>query len=61
MVDMLPKGTDFINVSDDTIMHIQSLLNNRPRKTLNYKTPKQVSYKHLKRSFKYLNWVHFIL
>jgi len=51
---ILPKGTDFKNVSDDTIMHIQSLLNNRPRKTLNYKTPKQVIYKHLKRSFKYL-------
>jgi IS30 family transposase len=35
----LPKGTDFRNISDDEIVRIESLINNRPRKCLGYKTP----------------------
>jgi IS30 family transposase len=35
----LPKGTDFRNISDDEIARIESLINNRPRKCLGFKTP----------------------
>lgn len=35
----LPKGTDFSKISDDEIARIESLINNRPRKCLGFKTP----------------------
>jgi IS30 family transposase len=38
----LPKGTNFVNVSDKEVKKIENLLNNRPRKRLNYCTPKEV-------------------
>lgn len=38
----LPKGTDFRHVSDARLAQIESLLNNRPRKCLNYRTPAEV-------------------
>lgn len=38
----LPKGTDFRHVSDKRLAQIQSTLNNRPRKCLNYRTPAEV-------------------
>ena len=38
----LPKKTDFATVSSHKIKYIESLLNNRPRKCLNYKTPSEV-------------------
>ena len=37
----LPKKTDFTTVSYSKIKMIQNRLNNRPRKTLDYKTPKE--------------------
>ena len=37
-----PKGTDFSKVSSRELKHVQKLLNERPRKTLNWKTPKEV-------------------
>ena len=37
-----PKGTDFSTVTDEELLRVQSLLNERPRKTLDYKTPKEV-------------------
>ena len=37
-----PKGTDFSKVTTDEILRVQNILNNRPRKTLGYKTPKEV-------------------
>ncbi len=37
-----PKGTDFRNVSVAQLRHAVDLLNNRPRKTLGYRTPKEV-------------------
>ena len=37
-----PKGTDFKLVSDEEIKRLESLLNNRPRKCLGYKTPLEV-------------------
>lgn len=38
----LPKGTDFRYVSDTKLAQIESMLNNRPRKCLNYRTPAEV-------------------
>lgn len=35
----LPKGTDFKKVTDDDILMIESMLNNRPRKRLGWLTP----------------------
>jgi len=34
-----PKGTDFTQVSSKRLLQIESLLNNRPRKCLGFKTP----------------------
>jgi IS30 family transposase len=39
--DFFPKGTDFSNVSRHEIKRVQKLLNERPRKTLNWETPKE--------------------
>lgn len=39
----LPKGTDFSKIMDEEVAHIESLLNNRPRKCLGYKTPLEVA------------------
>ncbi len=39
----LPKGTDFNTITDEQIARIESLLNNRPRKCLDYKTPSEVA------------------
>jgi len=36
-----PKGTDFSRVSRRQITHVQDLLNGRPRKVLNWKTPSE--------------------
>ena len=38
----IPKKTDLANVSEIEIADIESWLNNRPRKCLNYKTPSEV-------------------
>jgi transposase, IS30 family len=37
-----PKGTDFNGVSKETIDKAVALINNRPRKCLNYRTPNEV-------------------
>lgn len=37
-----PKGTNFDDVTDEEIQKVVDYLNNRPRKILGYKTPKQV-------------------
>ena len=39
----LPKGTDFSKISDEHIAQIESLINNRPRKCLGFKTPLEVA------------------
>lgn len=36
-----PKGTDFTKVTRREIKYVQKLLNERPRKTLNFATPKE--------------------
>lgn len=37
-----PKGTDFEDVAEEELAHFTALINNRPRKTLGYKTPEEV-------------------
>jgi len=37
--DFYPKGTDFSTIADEDIAHMQLLLNTRPRKVLDYRTP----------------------
>lgn len=37
-----PKGTDFQKITQIHVEKVADKLNNRPRKTLNYKTPKEV-------------------
>lgn len=43
----LPKGMDLSGVSQAEMNHIASLLNNRPRKVLGFKTPKEVYQEEL--------------
>ena len=38
--DFFPKGTDFATVSAQKLSFVQQALNERPRKTLGWKTPK---------------------
>lgn len=38
----IPKGTAFSSLSDDYILHVQTLINRRPRKLLNFFSPKQI-------------------
>jgi IS30 family transposase len=40
--DFFPKGTDFSTISHQQLSFVQQALNERPRKTLDWKTPKQV-------------------
>ena len=40
--DFFPKGTDFSQVSRREIKRVQNLLNERPRKTLGFRTPFEV-------------------
>ena len=44
----LPKKTDFTTVSYETIKMIQDRLNNRPRKVLNYITPREAYLESIK-------------
>ncbi len=44
MVCLLQKQTDFTQVKRKQIRFIQDRLNNRPRKSLGFKTPAQVFY-----------------
>jgi len=37
-----PKGTDFQEIPEEALKHVEQALNNRPRKRLGYKTPLQV-------------------
>jgi len=40
-----PKKSDFSRITDRDVQHVMERLNNRPRKTLGYKTPNQVFFK----------------
>ena len=41
-----PKGTDFDTISEEEIAYVESWINNRPMKILNYMTPEQVFQIH---------------
>src|SRR5205085_2547795 len=41
----LPKKSDFSKITDKDVQHVMDRLNNRPRKTLGFKTPNQVFFK----------------
>jgi len=41
-----PKGTDFTAVELSTVLAVQHLMNNRPRKVLGYRTPQEVHSAH---------------
>ncbi len=47
-----PKKTDFGQVTDEEVQYVQDLLNNRPRKVLNYLTPNEVVDRHLAKTYK---------
>jgi len=40
-----PKGHDFATITEDQITFVMEQLNNRPRKSLGYKTPNEVCFK----------------
>lgn len=44
-----PKGTDFTRVSDDEIARVETLLNERPRRRHDYKTPSEIITAHCRR------------
>jgi transposase, IS30 family len=46
--DYLPKGTDLRAVSDEELKRIQDEINDRPRKCLGWKTPREVLSNYLK-------------
>ena len=48
-----PKGTDFSEYSDADILRVQNSLDDRSRKTLNWKTPRQVLYEELRANNSY--------
>lgn len=39
-----PKGFDFRTVTDEDVQRVEDLINNRPRKCLGWKTPKEVFF-----------------
>ena len=43
-----PKGTDFGMITELMLKEVEEALNNRPRKTLNYKTPNEIMTARLK-------------
>jgi len=45
----IPKKSSFENISEKEIVTIQTKLNNRPRKSLGYRTPAEVFYKEFSR------------
>ena len=46
-----PKGTDFARISRHQVARAEQLLNERPRKSLGYKTPNEVFNKKLRWEF----------
>jgi len=43
----IPNGTDFSKISQQQIREIQEKLNTRPRKKLNFSTPKEEFFKNI--------------
>lgn len=47
--DFFPKGTNFHEVYQEELDHAVDLINNRPRRSLNFRTPKEVLDAEIKR------------
>lgn len=47
----LPKGSSFRTLTDDKLNYYVNLLNERPRKCLGFKTPKEVSFQNVSVAF----------
>jgi transposase, IS30 family len=47
-----PKKTDFGKITNEEVIYVQNLLNDRPRKSLNYLTPNEVVNKRLTTAYK---------
>jgi transposase, IS30 family len=45
--DFYPKRTDFRDISEEDISNVQNILNNRPRKVLNFSTPVRAMVKQM--------------
>ena len=43
----IPKGTDFSTLTDAFVRKIQHKINRRPRKKLNFETPKDVFFRQI--------------
>lgn len=50
-----PKKTDFGKVTDEDVLYVQNLLNNRPRKSLGFLTPNEIVNKYLDKAYKKLS------
>lgn len=50
--DFFPKGTDFSKIPRPEFKRVQNLLNERPRKTLGFLTPKEVFAKEVLQTFR---------
>lgn len=44
-----PKGTNFDDITQDEIQRVVDYINNRPRKILGYRTPKEVFEEELEK------------
>lgn len=45
--DFFPRGTDFSKISTQRLKRVQDLLNDRPRKVLNWHTPREIFAKNV--------------
>ena len=52
--EFFPKGTNFAKITDKEVQEVEKLLNNRPRKRLNYCTPEEVFNGKDFKNFNYL-------
>lgn len=48
-----PKGTDFTRITERELLKTQDMLNNRPRKCLGYKTPKEAFIREVLKNSNY--------
>ena len=49
--EYFPKKTEFKNITDEQIVEVQNKLNSRPRKVLNYRTPAEVFFDTITKSY----------
>lgn len=49
--EYFPKKSEFVNITDDDIVDVQCRLNDRPRKILGYKTPSEVFFGTILKSY----------